>query len=130
MTDRESWMKLIRDEFDPPPRYTVHGWDDGAGRIADAILADITLAVRRERERCAHIARNGCLVPPDGGSPTEGDSRNLEAAGAALLKLVEFNIPPDVQELLILGNEKLGVRPGALTAALSAALGIYNRFDK
>ena len=26
-----------------------------------------------ERERCALIARNGCLVPPDGGSPTEDE---------------------------------------------------------
>ena len=26
-----------------------------------------------ERERCAQIALNGCLVPPDGGSPTEAE---------------------------------------------------------
>ena len=26
--------------------------------------------LRDERKRCAEIARNACLVPPDGGSPT------------------------------------------------------------
>ena len=26
-----------------------------------------------ERNRCAWIARHGCLVPPDGGSPTEAE---------------------------------------------------------
>lgn len=53
--------------------------------------------------------------------------RNLGAAAAALLKLVEFNIPSDVQELLVNGSKRAGVPPGALVAALSAALGVYNR---
>lgn len=53
--------------------------------------------------------------------------RNLEAAAAALLKLVEFNVPSDVQELLVHGSKRAGVRPGALVAALSAALGVHNR---
>lgn len=52
---------------------------------------------------------------------------NLEAAAAALLKLVEFNIPSDTQELLVHGSKRAGVPPGALVAALSAALGVYNR---
>ena len=30
-------------------------------------------AVMAERERCALIAVNGCLVPPDGGSPTDDE---------------------------------------------------------
>ncbi len=51
--------------------------------------------------------------------------RHLAAAAAALLKLVEYGVPPDVQELLVSGSKRAGIRPGALTAALSAALGVY-----
>lgn len=53
--------------------------------------------------------------------------RNLEAAAAALLKLVEYGVPTDTQELLVNGSKRAGVRPGALVAALSAALGVYMR---
>lgn len=42
-----------------------------------------------ERNRCAWIARHGCLVPPDGGSPTEAErllceeiERRIRAEGA------------------------------------------------
>lgn len=31
--------------------------------------------------------------------------RNLEAAAAALLKLVEYGVPPDTQDLLINGRD-------------------------
>jgi hypothetical protein len=49
MSEREEWMQLIRNEYDPAPRHYKMGdnWDDGAGRIADAIIADKTLAGRR-----------------------------------------------------------------------------------
>jgi len=30
--------------------------------------------VLAERERCYWLAKNGCLVPPDGGSPTEDEA--------------------------------------------------------
>ena len=40
--------------------------------LAEAATA-LPQAVRDERNRCALIARNGCLVPPDGGSPTEAE---------------------------------------------------------
>lgn len=53
MSEREEIIKLIRDEFDPKPNLGLGAypafdseWDDGAGRIADAILADKTIAVR------------------------------------------------------------------------------------
>ncbi len=36
-------------------------------KCGEAVMA----AEAAERNRCALIARNGCLVPPDGGSPTE-----------------------------------------------------------
>lgn len=53
--------------------------------------------------------------------------RNLEAASAALLKLAEYGVPPDTQELLLYGSKRAGVRPGALVAALSAAIDTYHR---
>jgi hypothetical protein len=50
MSEREEIMDLIRNEYDPAPSHYRMGddWDDGAGRIADAILADKVLAARRE----------------------------------------------------------------------------------
>jgi hypothetical protein len=59
----------------------------------------------------------------------DGARRSLEAASAALLKLVEYGVPIDIQSLLIQGSKTHGVRPGALVAALSAALGVYNRLS-
>lgn len=56
--------------------------------------------------------------------------RNLAAASAALLKLVEYGVPPDTQELLVHGSKRAGVRPGALVAALSAALGVYQQLGE
>jgi hypothetical protein len=58
MSEREEIMDLIRNEYDPKPKldeadYPGFEWDDGAGRIADAILADQTLQLRNnaaERE--------------------------------------------------------------------------------
>jgi hypothetical protein len=45
-------MDLIRNEYDPvPSQYRVgDDWDDGAGRIADAILADKALLLRKHAE--------------------------------------------------------------------------------
>jgi hypothetical protein len=43
--------------------------DDGTNRLE----AFAKLVAAKEREACAHIAFNGCLVPPDGGSPTEDE---------------------------------------------------------
>lgn len=57
----------------------------------------------------------------------EAPTRQLEAAAVALLKLAEYNIPTDVQELLVYGNSDRGIRPGAFVAALSVAIGTYNR---
>ena len=35
----------------------------------------------------AEIARNACLVPPDGGAPTETESEMCDRAAAAILAL-------------------------------------------
>lgn len=56
------------------------------------------------------------------------DALRLEAAAAALMKLVEYGVPTDVQEILIHGSKQAGVRPGSLVAALSAAIGVYQRY--
>lgn len=61
-------------------------------------------------------------------SMEQAPSRQLEAAAVALLKLAEYNIPTDIQELLIQGDPMRGIRPGAFVAALSVAIGTYNRF--
>lgn len=52
MSEREEWMNLIRNEYDPAPDHYRMGedWDDGAGRIADAILADRLLLLRKHAE--------------------------------------------------------------------------------
>ena len=34
---------------------------------------EIRALILAERQRCARIAREGCLVEPDGGSPTEDE---------------------------------------------------------
>lgn len=71
MSEREEIINLIRNEFDPRPNlgkadYPGFEWDDGAGRIADAVLADVFLAIKNERERCANIAESyeGTLAHP------------------------------------------------------------------
>jgi hypothetical protein len=53
--------------------------------------------------------------------------RNLAIAAAALLKLIEYGVPADTREMLVNGSKRAGVRPGALVAALSAALGVHQR---
>lgn len=37
-------------------------------------------AIRLVVEACAKVARDACLVPPDGGSPTEAERRVAQAA--------------------------------------------------
>ncbi len=49
-------------------------------RLENKIIA----ALQEERERCARIAANGCLVPPDGGSPTEDEVRMCDSIAAAI----------------------------------------------
>jgi len=42
------------------------------------------LVAQHEREACAFIAFNGCLVPPDGGSPTEAERLMCEDIANAI----------------------------------------------
>lgn len=57
-SEREELIKLIRDEYDPRPNlgmadYPGFEWDDGAGRIADKIIADRALLLRKHAEEIA-----------------------------------------------------------------------------
>lgn len=61
-SEREEIMDLIRNEYDPAPAHYRMGddWDDGAGRIADAILADKLLLLRKhadEIEKLRHALK-------------------------------------------------------------------------
>jgi hypothetical protein len=52
MSKREEIIDLIRNEYDPKPNlahgdYPAFDWDDGAGRIADTILANERVLLQR-----------------------------------------------------------------------------------
>lgn len=50
---------------------------------------------------------------------SEADDRVTDA----VVSLARYNIPPDIQELLISGDAMRGIPPGALSAALPPKLG-------
>jgi hypothetical protein len=63
-SEREEIIELIRNEYDPCPDLgrasypaLASEWDDGAGRVADAILADRVLLQRSERRRYVSVMK-------------------------------------------------------------------------
>lgn len=60
--------------------WKTSGEGSAHGRIVDAIER----AIREEREACAWIAENACLVPPDGGCPSEDEQLVAERAAKAI----------------------------------------------
>lgn len=50
--------------------------------VRDMLAAHIAQEIKREREACAVVAENACLVPPDGGSPTKEESEMCDRAAA------------------------------------------------
>jgi len=54
-------------------------------RLAYRVLASAALDIALKA--AAEIARNACLVPPDGGAPTETESEMCDRAAAAILAL-------------------------------------------
>lgn len=67
--------------------------------IVETIKAIDTLvreAVEAERDACAKAAADACLVPPDGGCPTETERIMCERAAAAILaRSVRQDFPVD-----------------------------------
>lgn len=55
--------------------------------LADEIEAALTASHARGLEEAAGIARNGCLVPPDGGSPTDDEREMCDRIADAILAL-------------------------------------------
>jgi hypothetical protein len=56
MSEREDWINLVHNEYHPRPSfYSGFEWNDGTGRIADAILADKVLALREAADRIAAL---------------------------------------------------------------------------
>ena len=74
--------------------WDCHGIDESGPTISQrnqlrdqmraAIAAVAPLIAAAEREECARIATYGCLVPPDGGSPTENEVDMCNSIAAAI----------------------------------------------
>ena len=60
---------------DEKVRLWLAHYDDDTRR---RVLAFAKRIEKAERERHAWIARNGCLVPPDGGSPSDNEREMCE----------------------------------------------------
>jgi hypothetical protein len=58
--------------------------------LAERILAalrDRLAAEQRMKERCAEVAAWGCMVPPDGGSPTDAERELCDSIAQAIRAL-------------------------------------------
>lgn len=64
-------------------------------------------------------ARFGEDFPAPSPSTAGDEVQGMDALTAALVVLARYNVPPDVQELLVQGNPMRDIRPGALAAALT-----------
>ena len=59
-----------------------HSFPTGHGDTVADLLVEL---VGHERGACARIARDGCLVPPDGGSPTEAEADMCDRIATLIL---------------------------------------------
>jgi hypothetical protein len=59
-----------------------HSYPTGHGDTVADLLVEL---VGHERGACAKIARDGCLVPPDGGSPTEEEADMCDRIATLIL---------------------------------------------
>jgi hypothetical protein len=74
------------------------------------------------REACRTMMRAGLEAAAAAHGCAKHDT--LDAEAAALVSLVQSNIPPDVQELLVRGDPMRGIAPGALRKAAAAVRGV------
>ncbi len=57
--------------------------------LKDLSLPELLRIAREDAlRRAAAIARNGCLVPPDGGSPTEAEAEMCDRISDQILALI------------------------------------------
>lgn len=76
--------KAMRDEFPELPLEILFA----IARALAAERAETEARVERETiERCAKVARDGWMVPPDGGSPTEAETELCDRIEAAIRSL-------------------------------------------
>ena len=54
-------------------------------RLAYRVLAEASLDIALKA--AADVARNACLVPPDGGAPTETESEMCDRAASAIIAI-------------------------------------------
>jgi len=54
----------------------------------------------------------------------------VAAVAAALVELAAFNVPPDVQEVLLVGDPSRRIKPGSLEAALLAGLRVVLEYSQ
>lgn len=69
--------------------FQKHGLDHTLTLLELGTVVDVIapLIARVALERAAGVARNGCLVPPDGGSPTEAEADMCDHIADAILAL-------------------------------------------
>lgn len=108
----ETEAEIVRDGYFIKIEWTRYGVTRHA-RIYEPLGMRLSPALADLMALCIEAPLRPALAPaPD---PAE-DMRAKEAA--ALIVLAKFNIPTDVQELLVHGNPMRSVAPGALRAAL------------
>ena len=61
----------IENFFTPEELALIDSGEYRPGRVE--LDAKLDFCIAAEREACAQIAIYGCMVPPDGGSPTEDE---------------------------------------------------------
>jgi hypothetical protein len=63
--------------------------DETASAITDALLYARREGWEAGREAAAKVAEHGCLVPPDGGSPTNAEREMCEAIAVAIRAILD-----------------------------------------
>jgi len=123
MGEREDWITLIRTEYDQKPdlgwaNYPAFNteWDDGAGRIADAILADKVLLLQKyaAARHALASAKKSVLAAALGSCDCNAKSNNPAYHGAHCqwLKLVSALESLDIVEEVFDTGEKKDAENG------------------
>ena len=106
MSEREDWINLIHNEYDPRPNlgkadYSGFEWDDGTGRIADAIMADKVLALREAADRIEALEEALAQAGPKQLKLAEKYERILDRAKTMRRTSMEMRVFEDDMEIII-----------------------------